>query len=174
MNEATRRRSVVRRFPWDASHVLAAAVGCCLLSSPMSLAQNVIAYPAQGQSADRQSRDRYECHLWAVQQSGFDPSQQVAYAAPPPGPPVTTSPLQGAARGAAIGAVGGAIGGNAGKGAAIGAGAGALIGGIRRHEQRQQQAYYQAGAGSGSSTPQRSYYDRALKTCLQGRGYTVN
>lgn len=34
----------------------------------------VIAYPAQGQSADQQGRDRYECHTWAVGQSGFDPS----------------------------------------------------------------------------------------------------
>lgn len=165
MHEARLGRSGIYRFSANASHVLAAAVGCWLLSTTTAPAQNVIAYPAQGQSADQQSRDRYECHVWAVQQSGFDPSRQVAQA----GPPVTTSPLQGAARGATVGVVGGAIAGNAGKGAAIGAATGALLGGIRRHEQRQQQAYYQAQAGSGSS-----YYDRALKTCLQGRGYTAN
>jgi len=34
----------------------------------------VIAYPSTGQDQDRQARDRYECHRWAVQQSGFDPS----------------------------------------------------------------------------------------------------
>lgn len=34
----------------------------------------VIAYPARGQSPDLQARDRYECHSWAVAQSGFDPS----------------------------------------------------------------------------------------------------
>lgn len=34
----------------------------------------VIAYPAQGQSAEQQGRDRYECHSWAVGQSGFDPA----------------------------------------------------------------------------------------------------
>ncbi|MBU3054764.1 hypothetical protein [Pseudomonas indica] len=34
----------------------------------------VIAYPAQGQSLDQQGRDRYECHTWAVGQSGFDPA----------------------------------------------------------------------------------------------------
>lgn len=34
---------------------------------------DVIAYPAKGQSAEQQSRDRYECHTWAVSQSGFDP-----------------------------------------------------------------------------------------------------
>ncbi|WP_234461464.1 hypothetical protein [Stutzerimonas stutzeri] len=35
---------------------------------------DVIAYPARGQSAELQSRDRYECHTWAVSQSGFDPA----------------------------------------------------------------------------------------------------
>ncbi|WP_312143429.1 MULTISPECIES: hypothetical protein [Stutzerimonas stutzeri subgroup] len=35
---------------------------------------DVIAYPAKGQSAEQQSRDRYECHTWAVSQSGFDPA----------------------------------------------------------------------------------------------------
>lgn len=34
----------------------------------------VIAYPAQGQNAEQQGRDRYECHTWAVGQSGFDPA----------------------------------------------------------------------------------------------------
>jgi len=43
----------------------------------------VIAYPAQGQSPDQQARDRYECHSWAVGQSGFDPA--AAQYAPPPG-----------------------------------------------------------------------------------------
>jgi hypothetical protein len=32
-------------------------------------------YPKKGQSADQQAKDRYECHRWAVDQSGFDPSQ---------------------------------------------------------------------------------------------------
>lgn len=34
----------------------------------------VIAYPARGQNADLQAHDRYECHTWAVSQSGFDPA----------------------------------------------------------------------------------------------------
>jgi hypothetical protein len=32
-------------------------------------------YPRNGQGTDQQARDRYECHSWAVQQTGFDPSQ---------------------------------------------------------------------------------------------------
>lgn len=31
-------------------------------------------YPSQGQSAEQQASDEYECHRWAVTQSGFDPS----------------------------------------------------------------------------------------------------
>ena len=44
-------------------------------------------YPKKGQSEQQQAEDRYECHSWAVQQTGFDATQsqggvdssQVAY-----------------------------------------------------------------------------------------------
>src|SRR5262245_48154362 len=45
-------------------------------------AQNLYVYPSQGQSQDQQNRDRYECHNWAVSQTGFDPTRS--------GPPPTT------------------------------------------------------------------------------------
>jgi hypothetical protein len=32
-------------------------------------------YPKNGQSAEQQSRDRYECHHYAVEQTGYDPTQ---------------------------------------------------------------------------------------------------
>ena len=31
-------------------------------------------YPKNGQSDDQQATDKYECHKWAVSQSGFDPT----------------------------------------------------------------------------------------------------
>ena len=34
----------------------------------------VFTYPSEGQTDEQQSRDRYECHTWAVGESGFDPS----------------------------------------------------------------------------------------------------
>src|SRR5271170_8309396 len=37
--------------------------------------QRVFVYPANGQSAEQTDRDRYECHVWAVQQTGVDPSR---------------------------------------------------------------------------------------------------
>ncbi len=35
----------------------------------------VFVYPKHGQSSEQQATDRYECHSWAVQQTGFDPTQ---------------------------------------------------------------------------------------------------
>ena len=32
-------------------------------------------YPKNGQNEDQQATDKYECHKWANQQSGFDPTQ---------------------------------------------------------------------------------------------------
>ena len=32
-------------------------------------------YPKEGQSEEQASRDRYECYLWAVNETGFDPSR---------------------------------------------------------------------------------------------------
>lgn len=62
----------------------------------------IIAYPKEGQDAGIQAKDRYECHAWAVGESGFDPSQ-----------------------------------------------------------------------GLSGSEAQRSTYDRAMRACLEGRGYSV-
>lgn len=34
----------------------------------------IYAYPAQGQSAEQQDRDYYDCHVWSVDESGYDPT----------------------------------------------------------------------------------------------------
>lgn len=115
------------------------------------------AYPKAGQSEQQQSKDRYECHQWAVSQTGFDPSTAPPLAAAPPpaggyasqpAPPQASGggflgignggmlPGRGvmgdAATGAALGAAGGAIAGNVGQGAAIGAVASTLFGALNR------------------------------------------
>lgn len=38
-------------------------------------AADLFVYPKNGQSAEQQARDRYECHSWAKDQTGFDPTQ---------------------------------------------------------------------------------------------------
>ena len=138
---------------------------------PETLAQGLYFYPAKGQSADQQSRDQYECHNWAVGQTGYDPAN------PPPqgasAPPPTSSAARGAFGGAAVGAIGGAIGGNAGKGAAIGAATGAIVGGFRRRNQERQQQAAQSQQQAANAAG-RDAYNRALSACMQGRGYTVN
>jgi hypothetical protein len=130
-----------------------------------------IVYPSRGQSLSQQSTDEGECHVWAKQQTGFDPAYAPQYSQPTSG--YTGHTVRGAARGAALGAVGGAIGGDAGKGAAIGAGVGATAGllGRRRDRIAQEDANEQVQANYSAGLAQ---FNRAFGTCMQGRGYTVN
>lgn len=37
--------------------------------------QELFVYPTRGQSEQQQAADRYECHHWAVGETGFDPTQ---------------------------------------------------------------------------------------------------
>jgi hypothetical protein len=55
-------------------------------------ATSLFVYPKNGQSADQQSRDRFECHTWARDQSGFDPTQPGSAAAPEAPPPGAAPP----------------------------------------------------------------------------------
>jgi hypothetical protein len=32
-------------------------------------------YPRKNQSSQQEDRDRYECHTWAAEQTGYDPSR---------------------------------------------------------------------------------------------------
>lgn len=43
---------------------------------------DVIAYPAKGQTAAQQSSDRAACEGWAMNQSGYDPSQASQWTTP--------------------------------------------------------------------------------------------
>ena len=151
--------------------IVVAVTFVSVLGATCSWAQQLFIYPQRGQSPQQQQQDRFECHQWAVQQTGFDPTMAMGMP-PPPGPQPTSSALGGAMGGAAIGAIGGAIGGNAGRGAAIGAGAGALFGHIRRNDQIRNAEAQQMGQMQ-QMNQQRDAYNRALAACLAGRGYTV-
>ncbi len=37
--------------------------------------ERIFVYPRQSQSEELQAKDRYECHSWAVSQTGYDPTQ---------------------------------------------------------------------------------------------------
>jgi len=139
-------------------------------------------YPKHGQSAEQQDRDRYECYLWAMKQTGFDPSQpdlaphQQVQVTPVPAPGHDTT--VGALTGAAIGAVVSGDDNRAG-GAAIGAITGAMIGAMsdsarQQQAQRIQESYNRADADQQARIDrQASEYRRAMAACLEGRGYSV-
>jgi outer membrane lipoprotein SlyB len=144
----------------------------------------VYAYPQQGQTAEQQDRDHYECSNWATQQTGFNPSA-------PNMPPhdrvqVVSGTPPGA--GAAVGAVTGGILGAAVSGpgdAGAGLLLGALVGGVlgagaqaSATEQAQAQADASVNARIRAQAAQiersAADYRRALGACLEGRGYSVH
>src|ERR1700719_1638063 len=145
---------------------------------PAPAPQRVFVYPANGQSAEQTDRDRYECHVWAVQQTGVDPSRADAN----PYERVVVQPANPPGAGTAAGAVGGAILGaliagprDAGAGLVLGGITGAVVGSTvdasaqEQAHMTQQQLNQRAAVGRAHADS----YRRALGACLQGRGYTV-
>jgi len=148
--------------------VLAAAAASVAGAAGLDLrALQVIAQ--RGQSADQARRDRYECHLWAVDQTGVVPSAS----------PTEDKGENQRARGERIGRIVNA--------AVVGAGLGGLI---RAVEHRDPDGGVLAGAaigaavGAAKSRPREHgkrneldsasrNYLRALSACLEGRGYKV-
>lgn len=158
--------------------LLGLALLACGVAPGGARAQQLFIYPQKGQSAEQQAQDKAQCQTWATQQTGFDPLNPTTPTGQRPqhestGPGV----VGGAAGGAALGAVIGAIAGDAGKGAAIGAAGGGLMGGMRSGSQRRrneerERNYEQQQAAQAQYA--RDQFNRAYRTCLEGRGYTVN
>lgn len=140
-------------------------------------------YPTSGQSEAQQDRDRYECYVWAVKQTKYDPStpglaphqRVVVQPMPPPGADTAAGALTGAAFGAIA-----AGPRDAGTGAIIGAVAGAAIGAVsdagRQAQAAQVQGRYdQVDKQRYAELERRSDdYRRAMSACLEGRGYNVD
>jgi hypothetical protein len=107
---------------------------------------------ARGQAADQLDRDRFECALQAQWQTEFDPGADLARG-------LLVGALVGGALGAGAGAIGGAIGSgvedSAIVGTIMGGGVGMAVGG-------------QAGLAHGVEAR-----ERALRACLEARGYLV-
>jgi len=59
--------------PPDGLQAQTEAAGGGAASGPSS-GSELIAYPKNGQTADQQSKDKYECHKWASGQTGYDPT----------------------------------------------------------------------------------------------------
>ncbi|MFB3924487.1 MAG: glycine zipper family protein [Syntrophales bacterium] len=139
-------------------------------------------YPKAGQTPEQQDRDRYECYLWAVNQTGFDPSRP---STPPdyrvsvvPSPPPGHDTAIGAVAGALIGAVAAGPRHAAG-GAVIGAGAGAVAGAVsdaarQESAMRMEESYARQDRARNAQLEKKALeYRRAMSACLEGRGYSV-
>src|ERR1700722_10142423 len=149
-----------------------------VVAVPTPQPQRIFVYPANGQSAEQTDRDRYECHVWAVQQTGVDPSRADAS----PYERVVVQPANPPGSGTVAGAIGGAIIGsiiagprNAGAGLVIGAASGAIIGSAAdaNAQAQAQQTQAQINQSAAAGRARGDSYRRALGACLQGRGYTV-
>ncbi|AQS39147.1 hypothetical protein Sps_04032 [Shewanella psychrophila] len=160
-------------------------------------------FPENGQSKEQQNLDKQSCHVWAIEETGFDPenpqvAQVVAYTAPiTPSQPVEQGSDRGSGmRGAMAGAAAGAIIAEVGDddrsdAAATGAAVGAVAG--RRQSRRsntqaaeqqaqaqqqavQQQAQAQAAADQQTqlaNTQGTDNYYKASSACLEAKGYSV-
>jgi hypothetical protein len=165
--------------------VIPLLLAACVTPPPRAVAvpapppQRVFVYPANGQTPEQTDRDRYECHVWAVQQTGVDPSRADASAYER----VIVQPANPPGSATAAGAIGGAILGaiiagprNAGAGLILGGATGAIVGSAtdaNAQEQAQQsQRQYNQSASAGRARA--DTYRRAIGACLQGRGYTVS
>ncbi len=121
----------------------------------------LVVTPERGQSAEQMRRDRYECHNWAVDQSGVIPAAPGARDERHARGERAARVISGATLG---GTLGGLVRSAQGKrsangvlaGAAIGAGVAAATG--RDHD--------------GLDEDSRSYL-RALSACMEGRGYSI-
>jgi len=150
--------------------------------SPGAPITQIYFYPKAGQTNEQQSRDHYECYNWAMQQTGFDPSQSSipseqrvrVVPMPPPGHDTAVLAITGAVLGALI-----AGPRHAGVGALIGAGSGAVAGAVsdatRQQQARQlEEAYSNRDRAIDAQYEARAFnFRRAMSACLEGRGYTV-
>jgi hypothetical protein len=140
-------------------------------SVPVAGAEDLSALQLQGQrgqSLEQTRRDRYECHNFAVAQTGESPpAVSVGAPADDGGRELKRERIGRAIAGATIG---GALGGLLGNGhaateqvvmgAAVGAGIGVATAG--------------AGRKDTAARQEPSDYLRALTACLEGRGYSVS
>jgi hypothetical protein len=164
-----------------------AALGVVLLVAclPASAAEDLRALEVvgqRGQSLEQTRRDRYECHNWAVEQTGEtpvgSPRSETPVAAPADDPSKSSKGdrelrrerIDRAIAGAVIGGAIASILGNgrrrhSGDRALAGAAAGAAVGAATARNERA------VAAEAGAEEP--SDYLRALTACLEGRGYSV-
>lgn len=140
----------------------------------LASSMGIFIYPAGGQTPEQQSKDDYECFMFAKGQTGYDPMNptQPVVQAPDQGP--TGARASGALRGAAAGAIIGEVASNdAGKGAAIGATLGVMGGGSRARQQKATQAQQAEQAAQQQTAAVQNAFRNAYGACIDARGYSA-
>ena len=144
--------------------------GVCLATT--GVAQELIVFPNDGQSAEQQKQDEFECYNWARDQSGFDPMVTPTATTPPP---QQGAQKGGGGRGMLRGAaIGGIIDGS--DGAKTGAAVGLVGGSMRRQDQlRKEEAQRQQWEQQQQQiyAENRSRYNRGYSACMESKSYTV-
>jgi hypothetical protein len=141
------------------------------------MADDFVIYLNKDQTEDQIDKDKYDCYMWAKEQTGFDPMETPKTTEPPPPKEAKKGGIgKGAVRGGLVGVAVGAIAGDAEKGAAIGAVAGGLTGGMRSNDQKVSEEKKQEGWAKEQSQQyinKRASYNKAYSACLEGKDYTV-
>jgi len=149
-----------------------------------------VIYPAKGQTAQQQDQDKYQCHGWAREQSGFDPMQPVQASQPSQpatgaaAPSSSTTTGNGLVKSAAMGAAVGELAHHdAGRGAAVGVLGGALLQGAKQRQaaqaqqqaaqQQQRQQEQQQQQQQAARAQQKGLFERAFGACMEARGYVL-
>jgi hypothetical protein len=145
---------------------------------PVNLTK-VFFYPAQGQSEEQQDRDRYDCHVWSVRQTRFDPSLHLAAGEERSAVIPARSPGSTIGAAAAVGAVIGAIAAGPGdtfEGALVGGMAGTVMGSAAASAEAAEVRRVERSRNlraAGRYEKESAAFRRAMSACLEGRGYTV-
>ena len=157
---------------WSSKRLPSVVVATGLAASALAVQaevdlSQVQVLPQRGQSADQTRRDRYECHNWAIEQTGVVPAAPITV--PDDADLDRAERVSKVIDGALIGAsLGGLIRGlnhrnpshGIVSGAAVGAAVAAVVGKPKSDDE--------------SADDATDDYLRALGACLEGRGYGVS
>src|SRR5947208_71871 len=107
MEKESVNRSTEMTWSWNRKSRWSIAPTILSLSFVLSVVaaaqSQLYVYPLKKQSSEQQDRDRYECHRWAVQQTGNDPSKAYpsnpTYLDPQPYRPSQRHVMKGGTRG---------------------------------------------------------------------------
>jgi len=133
---------------------------------------------AQNADDENSYKAKYECHTWAIQETGFQPdfgggpTTHAPYSDRQPLPEAKPAPnerVKNAVVGGLLGSAVGAVAGNAGVGGVVGGLAGALFGGgsKKSNNSRATTTTLQQPLRSREEEIKKADYERAFGTCMQ-------